>query len=220
MEYVNCTFESPIHVAASITRGIAAISNVPEAERLTIQNSVVGKLPNVSIINVQQMIGRIFDITNQISWAIRVMAYLSIMAGLVVLYLAISFGIASELGTGPIELVMLGLADRGIRLQVARWGIEAVLLATGIALGGQFGVATIIFRGEFSQLLDMHFNRGDLWVFSAMVVWAAYTLLLKRRPDDLEPLPFLAVTVFVGALANLPFELFQQLGSCTFPICP
>ena len=68
-----------------------------------------------------------------------------LVAGLVVLYLAISFGIASELGTGPIELVMLGLADRGIRLQVARWGIEAALLATGIALGGQFGVATIIF---------------------------------------------------------------------------
>ena len=68
-----------------------------------------------------------------------------LVAGLVVLYLAISFGIASELGTGPIELVMLGLADRGIRLQVARWGIEAALLATGISLGGQFGVATIIF---------------------------------------------------------------------------
>ena len=43
------------------------------------------------------------------------------------------------------SFVMLGLADRGIRLQVARWGIEAALLATGIALGGQFGVATIIF---------------------------------------------------------------------------
>jgi uncharacterized membrane protein YczE len=68
-----------------------------------------------------------------------------LIAGLVVLYLAISFGIATELGTGPIELVMLGLADRGIQLQVARWGIEAGLLATGIALGGQFGVATIVF---------------------------------------------------------------------------
>lgn len=68
-----------------------------------------------------------------------------LVAGLAVLYLAISVGIGSNLGTGPIELVMLGLADRGLRLQVARWGIEAVLLAAGIALGGQFGVATIVF---------------------------------------------------------------------------
>ena len=69
------------------------------------------------------------------------------------------------------------------------------------------GVAAIIFRGELAQLLAMHFNTGDIWVFAAMIVWAAYTLLLKRRPAGLDPLPFLGVTVFVGAVANLPFYL-------------
>lgn len=78
--------------------------------------------------------------------------------------------------------------------------------AVGI-LVSLLGVASIIFRGEVSQLLEFRINAGDVWVFSAMFVWAAYTLLLKRRPADLEPLPFLAATILIGATANLPFYL-------------
>ena len=68
-----------------------------------------------------------------------------LVIALVVLYIAIAVGVSTNLGTGPIELVMLGLHDRGIAMHVARWGLEGVLLAVGIALGGQFGVATIVF---------------------------------------------------------------------------
>ncbi|MFM9972681.1 MAG: DMT family transporter [Burkholderiales bacterium] len=78
--------------------------------------------------------------------------------------------------------------------------------AAGIAVS-LVGVATIIFRGDLTHLLDLHINPGDIWVFAAMVVWALYTLLLKRRPADLTPLPFLATTIFIGTLANLPFYL-------------
>jgi len=28
------------------------------------------------------------------------------------------------------------------------------------------------------------FNRGDLWMLAAVVIWEAYTLLLRRRPTD------------------------------------
>ncbi len=70
---------------------------------------------------------------------------LMMTGGLLMLYVAISIGVATNLGTGPIELVMLGLNDKGIAMQVGRWAIEALMLGVGIALGGQFGVATIIF---------------------------------------------------------------------------
>ena len=74
------------------------------------------------------------------------------------------------------------------------------------------GVAAVIFHGEASQLFALHINEGDIWVFAAMIVWAAYTLLLKHRPAELEPLAFLAVTVLVGAIANLPFFLAELAG--------
>lgn len=65
--------------------------------------------------------------------------------GMGLLYLAISVGVATTLGTGPIELVMLGMHDKGVSMQVARWGIEGVVVAAGIALGGQIGVGTVLF---------------------------------------------------------------------------
>lgn len=68
-----------------------------------------------------------------------------LVAGLAILYPAIAVGVASNLGTGPIELVMLGLHDKGMGMQSARWLIEGLMLAAGILLGGDFGVITIVF---------------------------------------------------------------------------
>jgi uncharacterized membrane protein YczE len=67
------------------------------------------------------------------------------LIGMGLLYIAISVGVATTLGTGPIELVMLGLNDKGVSMQVARWGIEAVIVTAGIALGGQIGIGTVLF---------------------------------------------------------------------------
>ena len=65
--------------------------------------------------------------------------------GLALLYVSISVGVATTLGTGPMELLMLGLVDKGVSVQVARWGIEATTVTIGFLLGGQIGVGTIIF---------------------------------------------------------------------------
>jgi uncharacterized membrane protein YczE len=67
------------------------------------------------------------------------------LGGMALLYLAISVGVATTLGTGPMELLMLGLHDKGMSMQVARWGIEGVVVAGGIALGGQIGLGTVLF---------------------------------------------------------------------------
>ncbi|MFZ9540012.1 MAG: YczE/YyaS/YitT family protein [Ilumatobacteraceae bacterium] len=65
--------------------------------------------------------------------------------GLALLYISISIGVSTTLGTGPMELLMLGLVDKGVSVQVARWGIEATTVTIGFLLGGQIGVGTIIF---------------------------------------------------------------------------
>ncbi len=67
------------------------------------------------------------------------------VVGLTVLYVAIAIGVATTLGTGPIELLMLALSDRGVSVQVARWTIEALVVVIGLILGGQIGVGTLIF---------------------------------------------------------------------------
>ena len=78
----------------------------------------------------------------------------------------------------------------------------------GIALS-LCGVVTVIGKGNLGQLLGLHLNPGDLWAFSAMVSWALYTLLLRRRPAKLSPIAFLGITMLIGLLANLPFYLAE-----------
>ena len=67
------------------------------------------------------------------------------VVGMALLYFAISVGVATTLGTGPMELLMLGLNDKGLSMQVGRWGIEGVVVTAGILLGGQIGIGTILF---------------------------------------------------------------------------
>jgi uncharacterized membrane protein YczE len=67
------------------------------------------------------------------------------VAGLVVLWIAITGIVATDVGAGPIELLMLALTDRRMSIHVARWLIEAVLLVVGALLGGSVGVGTAAF---------------------------------------------------------------------------
>jgi drug/metabolite transporter (DMT)-like permease len=100
----------------------------------------------------------------------------------------------------PVLIALIGWVFMGQRVSAA----QALGIGTSLA-----GVAVIIFRGDLSLLLSLHLNEGDIWVFIAMITWAIYTLLLKWRPADLPPMPFLGATVMVGALVNLPFFLFD-----------
>ena len=65
--------------------------------------------------------------------------------GLVLVWLAITGVVASDVGAGPLELIMLALVDRGVGVRLARWGIELTLLAIGLVLGGGAGVGTVLF---------------------------------------------------------------------------
>lgn len=59
------------------------VSNAESSARL--QRELVGKFPNVSIIDLRQVIGIIEGILDKITWAINFMAFFSILTGIIVL---------------------------------------------------------------------------------------------------------------------------------------
>ncbi len=75
--------------------------------------------------------------------------------------------------------------------------------ALGIALS-LGGVLAIVTRGELGVLLQLHFNPGDLWALLSVPIWGLYTVLLKRRPAELDALVFLAAISVVGVVLMLP----------------
>ena len=60
------------------------------------------------------------------------------------------------------------------------------------------GVLIIVAQGSVDVLLGLQFNRGDLWLLAAMLLWAFYTVLLRLRPRALGGLSFLACIVYFG----------------------
>jgi drug/metabolite transporter (DMT)-like permease len=66
------------------------------------------------------------------------------------------------------------------------------------------GAVVLISRGELAVLARLHFNPGDLWILSALVVWGAYSLLLKRRPAAIGGLSLLFYMCMICVLLMAP----------------
>jgi uncharacterized membrane protein YczE len=66
-------------------------------------------------------------------------------AGLVIIAVAISLVVTTELGPGPTEVLMLGLMHRGMGIVPARWLSDGLPVALGAVLGGSIGVGTVVF---------------------------------------------------------------------------
>ena len=66
-------------------------------------------------------------------------------AGILLGGVASGMYIGAAFGPGPRDGLMTGLAARGLSLRLVRTGIELTVLAAGIALGGTFGVGTLVY---------------------------------------------------------------------------
>lgn len=163
---------------------LASISSLSPAQRIDVQNKVVNKFPNISIVDVANAVERITAIVGQMSWALLFMAYLSLFAGLVVLY-----GIARQhaytkrwdinllkvLGANFVELRVMNLAEFGLLGGLAgAVGVAASLLFN-------FAVAYFVFDGvwEFSWQIP-------LAILAIVVILSVLTAQLAVRKVLLE----------------------------------
>ena len=112
--------------------------------------------------------------------------------------------------TATNALLVLALAPVGIvfgsaligasRPTAVQWAGSAVSL---------LGAAVLITRANAEVIRALTINRGDLWMIAAVVSWATYTLLLKRRPVDLPPTVTLAASMVFGAALMLPVAILS-----------
>jgi drug/metabolite transporter (DMT)-like permease len=83
-----------------------------------------------------------------------------------------------------------------------------VIQGVGIMLS-LMGVLTIVGQGRLEVLTSLTLNLGDLLVFIAVALYAAYSALLRRRPP-IHPLSFIAATFIAGTVILLPFYLWEN----------
>jgi uncharacterized membrane protein YczE len=78
-----------------------------------------------------------------------------IVGAMLVIAVGSGLYIGAGLGSGPRDGLMLGLAQRGISLRVARTFIELTVLTAGLILGGSIGVGTVVFTLGIGPLVQI-----------------------------------------------------------------
>ena len=71
------------------------------------------------------------------------------------------------------------------------------------------GVVVIITRADLDILLNLNFNKGDLWMVVAMFSWAMYSALLRKKKFELSQLSLLQTIISAGLIFLLPAYLIE-----------
>ena len=79
------------------------------------------------------------------------------------------------------------------------------------------GAVLIALKGKWSTLTTMSFTEGDILMLLAVLTYALYSALLRKRPA-VNPLSFLTVTFGIGTLMLLPLYVAELLWTGSFPL--
>ncbi|MCK5835810.1 MAG: DMT family transporter [Desulfobacula sp.] len=72
------------------------------------------------------------------------------------------------------------------------------------------GVIFLITKGSVSVLLGITFAVGDLWMLAASILFAVYSLLLKRKPEGISVNTLQFTCFLLGLVFLLPFFAWEQ----------
>ncbi len=82
------------------------------------------------------------------------------------------------------------------------------------------GLIFLITRGDWEVIRHVAFSRGDLWTLGAGLAWAVYSVMLRRRPPQMDPVAFLTALIGFGLLFLLPFYLWELKTVGGFSLSP
>ncbi|MEO5882430.1 MAG: DMT family transporter [Caldimonas sp.] len=105
------------------------------------------------------------------------------------------------LSLAPATILVGGAMSGASRPSAMQWAGTAVSL---------LGACILITRGSLDALLGLDLVRGDLWMIVSVLLWTAYSLLLRRRPADLPPDVALMASIVPAIGVLLPVALFTS----------
>ncbi len=72
------------------------------------------------------------------------------------------------------------------------------------------GVVVIVTKANLNKLLNLNFNKGDLWMVVAMLSWAMYSALLRKKKFELSQISLLQTIISAGLILLLPAYLIEM----------
>ena len=74
-----------------------------------------------------------------------------------------------------------------------------------------FGVLVIMNRGDLAQLAALRFSVGDLAILAVMPLWAFYTVMLRRRPTEIDNIELIFILSLFGLATLAPAYALESL---------
>jgi len=145
---------------------LASIPSVDKSKTIELQTEIVRQFPNISLIDISRAVSKIMEITDQMSWALKFMAYLSILVGIVVVF-SIAQQEARSRRWETNLLKVLGATFRDVRVVTQ---IEFAILGFGAAI---FGVLLSLITSYIISIVLFE----ELWRFSGWVSLASVLLI-------------------------------------------
>jgi len=82
------------------------------------------------------------------------------------------------------------------------------------------GIFTLVTRGDFAVLQEMDFRVGDIWMLLAGFIWAVYSILLRKKPAEINQYAYLGTTFLVGVLPLIAAAILEQTIAPQFELTP
>jgi drug/metabolite transporter (DMT)-like permease len=108
----------------------------------------------------------------------------------------------------PLAIVALSWLALGERIS----RVQGLGLITSLG-----GAVVLILHGDAEALVSLRFNSGDLWMLLAVALWTVYSVLLRRRPEQVPPLALHTASVGAGTLWMLPLFGWEAVRGAGLP---
>lgn len=109
----------------------------------------------------------------------------------------------------PIFIGMTARIVFGVRM--SRLQVAGVLISLT-------GLLFIISRGNLELFRHLTFSHGDLWTLGAALAWAVYSVMLRLRPIEMDPLTFLTAIIAMGLVFLAPFFIWEFIAKGGFSL--
>ena len=72
------------------------------------------------------------------------------------------------------------------------------------------GIVTLVTRGDFAVLRTLDFHVGDFWMLVAGFIWAVYSIIIKKKPAEINQYAYLGTTFLLGVMPLLVGAIIEQ----------
>lgn len=73
------------------------------------------------------------------------------------------------------------------------------------------GVVYLITKGSVAKLLSITFSVGDMWMLAAAIIFAVFSILLKRKPEAISVQSFQFTSFVLGLIFLAPFFIWERI---------